>query len=103
MVAVALAAVAAMAAGLIAPRLRERRVELPVVVLACAAAVVVMVVHIVWLSTGGGTALPLWGLYKHEFAWGYYAMARRWVIMETQTRLNCLSMALVRAMISSRE
>ena len=96
MVAVALAAIAALGAALIAPRLRERRVELPVVVLACATAVVVMVAHIVWLSTGGGTALPLWGLYKHEFAWGYYAMARRWVIMGGLSFLVAFYLSLTR-------
>jgi hypothetical protein len=97
MVAVALAAIAALGAALIAPRLRERRVELPVVVLACAAAVVVMVAHVVWLSTGGGTALPLWGLYKHEFAWGYYAMARRWAIMAGLSFLVAFYLSLTRA------
>jgi len=96
-VAVALAAIAALGAALIAPRLRERHVELPVVVLACAAAVVVMVAHIVWLSTGGGTVLPLWGLYKHEFAWGYYAMARRWAIMAGLSFLVAFYLSLTRS------
>ncbi len=80
-VAVALAALAALAAALIAPRLGDRTVELPVLVLATAAAAVVVAAHVAWLSSGGGTAWPLWGLYRHEFAWGYYALARRWLLM----------------------
>jgi len=97
MPAVALAALAALAASLIAPRLRERRVELPVVVLACAAAVVVMVVHISWLSTGVGTSLPLWGLYRHELAWGYYTTARRWAIMAALSFLAAFYLSLTRS------
>ncbi|MFW6155513.1 MAG: hypothetical protein ACOC95_09875, partial [Planctomycetota bacterium] len=63
------------------PRLGDRTIELPVLVLATAAAAVIVAAHVAWLSSGGGTALPLWGLYRHEFAWGYYAMARRWLLM----------------------
>ncbi|NLF31562.1 MAG: hypothetical protein GX591_11835 [Planctomycetes bacterium] len=80
-VAVAVAAAAALAAALIAPRLGDRTVELPVLVLATAGAAIIVAAHVAWLSSGGGTALPLWGLYRHEFAWGYYAMARRWALM----------------------
>ncbi len=94
--AIALAAMSAGVAALIAPRLHERQIELPILVLVCAGAAVILAAHIGWLSSGGGTPLPLWGLYKHEFAWGYYSMIRRWAAMAGMSFLVAFYLSLTK-------
>ncbi len=71
---------AAVGASLVVPTVRGWRVELPATVLACAAGMVALASHLAWLSSSSGRT-PLWGLYQHEYAWGYYSAGRRWVAM----------------------
>ncbi len=79
--AVLVASLAAAIAAIVAPRLGQRRVQLPVAVLASATGLATLAGHFGWLATGGGSRLPFWGLYRHEFAWAYYATARRGAAM----------------------
>jgi len=77
---VAYVLMAAVGAALAAPTVRGWHVELPAAVLACAVGMVALAAHLVWLSSSSGWA-PLWGLYQHEGAWGYYSTSRRWAAM----------------------
>ena len=96
MAAVVLAVLAAGGAGALAPNLRLRRIELPVVVLACAVLPVALAAHVEWLAGEKGTRLPLWSLYRHEALWAYRAAVRRWVAMAATSFLLAFYLSLTR-------
>ena len=75
--AVLVAAAASFGAGLAAPALQRRPFTLATGVLLCAGVLLALLAGLSWASSGGQTRWPLWGLYRHEYAWAYYATIRR--------------------------